>query len=466
MRSHIKTKKAFSLVEVILAIGLFSALVLAMTSGVTFAIQSTQIFAIKNKAIFLADEGLEAARSIRNEAFANLTLGTFGLAQTGNKWVLSGSSDVVGPYTRSLVITSIDSTTKQVVSTVSWSSPSAGSESITMYLTNWYRTVAPAWSAPYQAAKLDLTGNHDGTKVAVSGNYAFVVRRTGSPNFHVIDISNSAAPSQVFNTTLSGSLTDIFISGNYAYITSDDGTAEFRIINISTPTAPSVTSTNSLPLLNAANGVQVVGTRAYVTRNVDLLSDELYILDVSNPNVNSPILGSVSFANNANAIYISGNYAYIATSNTAGEFITVNISNPASPTLVDTFNISGSTTCFSANGYSTTVFIGCNDGRVYSFNVTPTGGFSAATLNTSFNATAAVNDIAINPANTIAYIGTSSTTLEFQAINITNPNSLSLLGSLSTVATLNGVAYDPTRDAVVGVSTDNTGEFVIIKTTL
>lgn len=457
MRSHTKTKKAFSLVEVVLAIGLFSALVLAMTGGFAFAIQSTQIYAIKNKAISIAEEGLEAVRSIRNESFANLVDGTYGLTQTGNKWVLAGSSDTVGSYIRVIQIATADSTTKSVLSTVGWASPAVGSVSYLMYLTNWQRVVAPTWSSPYLASTLNLTNNGTGTKVAISGNYAFVVRSNISPNFSVVDISNSAAPVEVFNTTLTGSLTDIFISGNFAYVTSDDNNAEFRIMNITTPTAPNVSATLNMSGSDNATSVYVSGTKAYIGR---ASGTEFFIVDVSNPQVTPTVNGSLNLANAVNSIYVSGNYAYLATSNTAAELTVINITNSALPVQIGIYNVSGNTTCASVNGFSTNILLGCANGFLYAVNVTNP---ALPTLISSF-ASSVVNDIALNSTNTIAFIGSSSSTLEFQAINISNLSSMSLLGSLNSASTIRGIAYDSAREAVVCVGLNTAGELTIIKT--
>ncbi|MEO6729533.1 MAG: prepilin-type N-terminal cleavage/methylation domain-containing protein, partial [Candidatus Dojkabacteria bacterium] len=345
MRSYTKITKGFSLVELVLAMALFSALVLAMSGGFAYAIQSTQIMAVKNKAVFIADEGLEAARSIRNEAFTNLTNGTFGLAQTGNKWVLSGASDVIGTYTRSLTITSLDSTTKQVVSTVSWTNPFASSVSYTLYLTDWRRVVSPAWSSPSLASTLNLTNTLRATKVAVSGNYAFVVRDSGTPNFVVVDISNSAAPSQVFSSTIAGNLSDIFISGNFAYITSDDKNSEFIIMSISPPTAPTITATLDMTGNTGALSVFVSGTKAYVGRAKSTPNPEFSIIDVSNPLVTPTVIGTVNMANSANSIYVSGTNVFIATSNTAQELTVINASNPAAPVQSGFLNLAAATTC-------------------------------------------------------------------------------------------------------------------------
>jgi len=458
VRSHTKTKEAFSLVEIVLAIGLFSALVLAMSGGFAFAIQSTQIFAIKNKASSIAEEGLEAVRSIRNESFANLVDGNYGLSQSGNKWIFSGTSDTVGSYTRVIQIATADSTTKTVLSTVAWSSPVVGSVSYLTYLTNWQRVVNPAWSSPFLASTLNLTNTSVGNKVAVSGNYAFVVRATGSPNFVVVNISNSAAPTEVFSTTLTGGLTDIFISGNFAYITSDDDNAELRIMNITTPTAPSVTTTLNMAGTDNASSVFVQGTKAYVGR---LTGTEFFILDVSNPLITPTVNGSLSLPNAVNHVYVSGNFAYLATSNTAAELTIVNVTTPSTPVQAGVFNIGVLTTCSSINGVTTTILIGCANGIMYAINAaTPS---TPAQLG-SFTAGAAINDISLNSAITIAFLGTSSATLEFQAVNISNLASMTIAGSLNAAATIKSLAYDSVRDAVIAVGLNTAGELIIIKT--
>ncbi len=429
-----------------------------MSSGFAFAIQSTQIFAIKNKAIPIAEEGLEAVRSIRNESFANLTDGTFGLAVSGNKWILSGSSDTVDTYTRTIQISSTDSTTKTILSTVSWSSPIPGSVSYLTNLTNWQRVVLPSWSSPFLSSTLNLTNTGTGTKVAISGNYAFVVRTNVSPNFSVVNISNSSAPTEVFTTNLLGNLTDIFISGNFAYITSDDDNSELRIMNIIVPTLPVLASTLNMAGSDNALSVFVSGTKAYVGRGS---GTRFAILDVTNPLVTPTLLGSINLTQAVNAIYVSGNYAYLATSNTGGEFTVVNVTTPATPVQAGIYNIAVSTTCSSITSFTTNVLIGCANGIMYAIDVTTP---ATPALLGSFTAGAAINDIGLNATNTIAFLGTSSATLEFQAVSLSNLASMSILGSLNTAATIDGLAYDVTRDAVVGVGLNTAGELIIIKT--
>ncbi len=95
----------------------------------------------KSTALWLAEEGIEATRSIRDEAFANLTDGTYGLSDSGNKWVLSGSSDMSGIYERAVNISTISPVIKEIITTVNWSSKTSPTNSVSLksYLTNWHQ---------------------------------------------------------------------------------------------------------------------------------------------------------------------------------------------------------------------------------------------------------------------------------------------------------------------------------------
>lgn len=118
---RIKTfSKGFSPIEVLLASTLFGVLVTAMIGALVYGQASTSNAGDRERAVLLADEGVQAVRAIRNLAYGGLANGTYGLAQTAGKWVFSGSSDTTGIYTRQVVISEIDSTRKSVVVTVTW----------------------------------------------------------------------------------------------------------------------------------------------------------------------------------------------------------------------------------------------------------------------------------------------------------------------------------------------------------
>jgi len=134
-------KKGFSLVEVILAGALFVLIVTALVGAFVYAKEATAITGDRARAFFLADEGLEVVRNIRDEDFSNLADGNYGLSISGGEWIFSGTSDVTGIFSRQITIFSIDPNRKQVTSEVSWTRENGQSRfvSVSTYLTNWVR---------------------------------------------------------------------------------------------------------------------------------------------------------------------------------------------------------------------------------------------------------------------------------------------------------------------------------------
>lgn len=138
-------QQGFSLIEVLFAAALLGLLITGLAGAIIYGQQSTQISGNRARAVFLAEEGLEAARNIRDQSFASLTTGTFGLAQTGNQWTLSGASDTTGIYTRQLAIADINAKTKQVTSTVTWREnlQRNGTVTVATQFTDWRVTPTP-----------------------------------------------------------------------------------------------------------------------------------------------------------------------------------------------------------------------------------------------------------------------------------------------------------------------------------
>jgi len=116
------TDRGFSLIEIIVSVVVFLLVVVAFGGALTYSQGQMTGGGERTRAVMIAEEGLEAVRNIRDDDFTNLTDGTHGLAVSGNEWIFSGSSDVVDKFTRQIQIGTIDASTKQVTSTVSWTS--------------------------------------------------------------------------------------------------------------------------------------------------------------------------------------------------------------------------------------------------------------------------------------------------------------------------------------------------------
>lgn len=94
-------KAGFSLVEVIVALAIFSIIAGTGLSSLVPVIQQNRQASEMVRANRLAEEGLEAARSVKNRNFYLLSNGTRGVGiSTGGVWALMGTTDLTDKYTR------------------------------------------------------------------------------------------------------------------------------------------------------------------------------------------------------------------------------------------------------------------------------------------------------------------------------------------------------------------------------
>ncbi len=136
--------KGFALIEAILAASLFSLIIATFAGALIYSQQNSLVTGNTFRATFLAQEGLEAVRNLRDENFSNLTDGTHGLVISDGVWHLEDNPDSVDIFRRELEISAIDANTKQVVSRVSWNGLFGQEHTVilTGYLTNW-QPIAP-----------------------------------------------------------------------------------------------------------------------------------------------------------------------------------------------------------------------------------------------------------------------------------------------------------------------------------
>jgi len=134
-----RNKRGQSVMEVLIAVAVFAVLAGGVILLVLNPLVSTAGGADRTRAVFLATQGLEAARAIKENLWTDLAPGTHGLAVSASgTWTLSGSSDLVdGEYLRQVVVSTVmrdgsgaivgaggtvDPRIKRVEVTVSWTS--------------------------------------------------------------------------------------------------------------------------------------------------------------------------------------------------------------------------------------------------------------------------------------------------------------------------------------------------------
>lgn len=120
MLTNLNKTKGFVLIEVVLALALFVLYSAVIIPALLNVVEVNSKIGMRNKAIFLAYEGLEATRNIKENDFTRLTDGSHGLVVAGGGWDFSGNEDVSGRYTRTVTVSSVDTKTKQAVVMINW----------------------------------------------------------------------------------------------------------------------------------------------------------------------------------------------------------------------------------------------------------------------------------------------------------------------------------------------------------
>jgi len=138
IKSFYKKRKGIGLIEIIIASAVISIGLLAIISFLIFSRGVTFQVGKQTEAVSLAEEAIEAVRSIRDEAWSSVsTGGTYYPVISANKWTLAAidPGPINGLYTRTVTIGdvfrdgsdniagsgSLDSDTKKVTATISWS---------------------------------------------------------------------------------------------------------------------------------------------------------------------------------------------------------------------------------------------------------------------------------------------------------------------------------------------------------
>jgi len=247
--------------------------------------------------------------------------------------------------------------------------------------------------------------------VWVNGNYAFI---DDSDDLESYDVSNPRLPS-FLDRHDPGNAVDLWGEGDYVYVVETSGTDQLRVYNASDPNNLQITDSESFQSVDA---VFALNDYAYVIGDDSGGGDGLWIVDASNKN-NLSARGHQNLSN-SNSVFVSGNYAYVGRGGSGVS--SVDISNPDSPQLLDTYDPGGTTiNVFYYNGY---VYASIGGSGIAVINATDPNNLSLAdTYNTPGTA------YSVYVVNNIVYVADSSS---IQILDVSDPNNVQFLRSFAT----------------------------------
>jgi type II secretory pathway pseudopilin PulG len=348
-----------SLVEILIAIGMAAIILPALLVGFVSSRDGRVQRQQRVDAVGFLNETVAAMRQYREAgwpAFIAVTPGApYHPAVSGNTWTLATGAETVNGLTRQVVLndacrytsgansgdiascstpgTTSDPSTKQAVTTVSWSQPGASSLQSTTYFTRFMDSLSTT-----QTTDTDFnTGNNQGT-VVQNDFGGEVVLGAGNANWcrpsdYILSTYTLPRPGNAISAVAGPTVG----SASSAYVGMGIGTTgpTFQKLSISAPvfpTPPVVSGVGSGYTSSfKTNAVFSDGTNFFLA--VDGTTSQVVILNSSYTKIASINLPSLT---NANGIYVASNVLYVTSGN---KIYSYNVSNPAAPVAVSSATV-------------------------------------------------------------------------------------------------------------------------------
>lgn len=476
-----RNKPAYSLVEVLVAVFVF----VSISTALIYLLVETGIANLQEKdrltAIAMAEEGVEAARNIRDSGWENLTPGTHGLLKQNNEWIFSGEydKDFNQRFERRVSVSEISSDRYLITSTIEYNFAGLRNISISdsTYLTNWRKVIEPEpenWEEPEitnTVSTNNLAGNKNPRDIYVNGDYAYLVTEEANandPEFFVFNISDVKNPFLAGSFKVGGKINAVHVVGNYAYLATSKDDEEFVALRIDDPANIVKVGSVNTPRNYDALNLFVADGYVYLLTQTSVVGKELSIIDVTNPeSISIEPTGTITLNTTGYSIFVSGNIAYMGTQSENEEIIAVNIENKANPIKVGALNLPGSADAFSLEIQGNTLYVGtevntAENPEFYIINVDSSDNFNITfSITGQLKVGGKINALYVNVSGNNAFLATNISNEEFYVVDISNPAAPIKKSSLDLPGEAVGISYN--GNYVFVATKANSQELIIIE---
>ena len=428
----VNKKSGQGTLEILIALAI---LTLAMSAIVVVSFGNQSISADTenaNHALYLAGENLETAKADSKNAFSG---------------VVSNTS-MSGIYTKDLIVEDIDSIRKKVTSRVTWSTDPLRNQKVELVTivsdpASIFTTggdpgcgggIAGDWLNPTVTGSLDLGAGISASGLDVLNKIVYMSGNASSiakSDFFIVDATNPNNLNVLSELEVgSKGINGLDVAGEYVYAANDNVLGQLLVIDISNNILPTLTSSFLLPDVSGTdavgNSIFYYDSKVYIgTKNT--AGPEFHIVDVSNP-LAPESLGSREIGGDVNAIVVSDDTAYIATSVDGGEIKILNVLNPTNIMQIGSHDLEDNDDAKSLYLFDNTLLTGKLGGEeeLAFLNVlNPASVVEEGTTDISAN----VNGIVAR--SDLSIIATSDTTDDFQVWNTGDPSNMTLRKSIN-----------------------------------
>ncbi len=329
------------LLEAIIAIGIFALFLGGIGLTLILGERTTVLSGDRARAVFLAEQQLEAIRQMRSVSYASVTTGNHGLKLNTSGWSWSGTLVKNNGYTSWVTVTPKGTDWLEIASNVKWNfgNTRSGSVLITTQLTNWKKIATVGnWAAMSKIAQSTISGTPKFQSITINGTFAYVTsdRSSGGKGLYIFNVTNPASPVRVASAfDLGASAYGITAVDNRLYIATADTTQEVQVYDITDPTNLTTANLiNSYDLAGSgkARSIAVYGKNVFVGSLNDSINNQLTALLMSETGPMT-LQSSMNMSGSVLGLALHDGYAYVANSYNVGELQVVDIFDPENITF-------------------------------------------------------------------------------------------------------------------------------------
>lgn len=313
---------------------------------------------------------------------------------------------------------------------------------------------------------VNLTGTGDVYDLLVNGTSLYVGRDDVTTDVDFMELSlatpaSSLATLHSVNTSSAVWKVDLNENATYAFLGTSDDAAELTVVQLS-----SFTETQTADASGSADGRTVMQFGSYVITGSDFDSAEINVFETTDLAWTVPQrIGSANLTGTADAAVtrVDSHYAYVGlTVNASGaEFFIYDIATPSSPTLLGSFETGSSIFDIAVSGNYAYLATTDDARELDIINITNKASPSRAG---AYNMAGTANSTSVELTGIYAALGRqASTANEFWIINVTNPASPTLTGSMNYASNINDIAIH--GGLVYGATANDTAELIVINAT-
>lgn len=302
----------------------------------------------------------------------------------------------------------------------------------------------PDWCRPTLAInEYDIPGSATAKAVFATQGHAYLGTGGSADGiaFTKLNISGVVPPVISVEGTFEGYLVNhIFVEGNYAYLSTTNGNKEVVILDVSSVPYQEIGFVN-LPGTRQAYSSYVVGDIGYVAQG-----RQVHTFNLSQKTGSRPVLGSLTIAGffaNVSEIMVRGNYLFASLNWDWYELVIVNVSNPSNLIVTSQTSVNDQQTLdiyVSEDGNR--AYFGTNSSSQREFFIIDTTSKNGARpiIGTYDTSPMSIRGIAIVEADRRAILVGSGGT-EYQVLDITNEsNPVSCGPGMQVDSGINGIA--------------------------